>query len=218
MPAILPVASLTLYDVIQKFHLQEVQEDSFIQEWLTGLPDLTEIEKQRLDEVKAQYLYLNQRPFLETIVKMVVLSPLLALAGLYQPPFWITAETSIDLPTIHANDRAEDHAEEILRGKIDILVCQDRLWIVVIEAKAGNYDVMQALPQALTYMMASPQTQRVVYGMALNGRELFFIKLEKTPQPRYALSEVFSLSRRGNDLYPAFQILKKITIASSEFP
>jgi hypothetical protein len=41
---------------------------------------------QFLDRVKTELLYLNKYPMLEDLVKMVVLSPLLSLAGFYKPP------------------------------------------------------------------------------------------------------------------------------------
>ena len=210
MATIIQASALTLYDVIQKFGLRQVDADDFALEWEQNLPTLSSLEQQRLDTVKSQYLHLAQRPVLETLVKMVVLSPLLDMAGLYDSPFWVTAETSIDLPI--------ETESIIVRGKIDILVVQERLWIAAIEAKGGNYDVMLALPQALTYMMASPQNEEPVYGFCLNGRELFFVKLLKQPEPIYALSEVFSLSRRNNDLYPVLQILKVLADLSRLTP
>lgn len=47
---------------------------------------------------------------------MVVLSPLLHLAGFYQPPFAIETETSIEIA-------AEDEGE-IVKGNIDVLLVQ----------------------------------------------------------------------------------------------
>ncbi|MFZ4665572.1 MAG: type I restriction endonuclease [Prochlorotrichaceae cyanobacterium] len=202
MTTLTSASTLSLYDVLRRFNLRQVEAKDFAPEYSTDLPEITPSDRERLDEIKAQYLHLAQRPCLETLVKMVVLSPLLALAGFYEPPFWLTAEESIELPM-------EDESPNI-RGKIDVLVVQNQLWIVVIEVKGSNYDVMQALPQALVYMMASPQTHKPVYGLALNGRELFFIKLLKQPQPVYALSEVFSLSHRGNDLYEVLCRLKRL--------
>jgi len=61
------------------------------------LPSLSDQEKQRLDQVKSHYMYLSERPMLEVVVKMVVLSPLLELAGFYAPPFVVKAEESIEI-------------------------------------------------------------------------------------------------------------------------
>jgi hypothetical protein len=209
MTTVIPASSLSLYDVSQKLGLRHIHGETMAPEWYGDLPSLTVAEQQHLDQIKSQYLHLAQRPCLETLVKMVVLSPLLALAGFYDPPFWVTAEESVELPV----------AEEAitLKGKVDVLVVQDRVWILAIEAKGGNYDVMLALPQALTYMMAASLSDplRPCYGFALNGRELFFIKLLQRPNPVYGLSEVFSLSRRTNELYPVLQILKDLANRAS---
>ena len=42
---------------------------------------------------------LEEPPFLENSVKMVVISPLLDLAGFYQSPFRIDTESSIEIQT-----------------------------------------------------------------------------------------------------------------------
>ena len=53
---------------------------------MDDLPELMEAERQFLDRVKAGYLHLvKYQSMLENTVKMVVLSPLLHLAGLFLP-------------------------------------------------------------------------------------------------------------------------------------
>jgi len=76
----------------------------------------------------------------EEAVKIVVLSPLLDLAGFYQPPFEIETETPIRIS-------AEDDGV-IVKGNIDVLVVQKQFWILVIESKSTKFDVMTALLQA----------------------------------------------------------------------
>lgn len=49
-------------------------------------------------------------------MKLVVLSPLLNLAGFYDEPFYIRGEQSIEI--------SEEDEEEVIRGRIDILVIQ----------------------------------------------------------------------------------------------
>ncbi len=192
---------LTRYDVERKFGLQLVQDESFFCEWLDNLPELTNAEKQALDLLKARYLHLSARPMLESIVKMVVLSPLLALAGFYDPPFYITAEEEILVK--------EEVDGEIIRGKIDILVVQGSFWIGVVQAKREQADVMTSLPQTLSYMMANPKPSQPAFGLLINGREVVFVKLTQQNTPKYALSNTFSLFNRGNDFYQVLQILKK---------
>ena len=194
--------NLTLYEVERKFGLILVQDEQFFREWLDDLPELTDGEQQRLDRVKAQYLYLAKRPLLEVIVKMVVLSPLLDLAGFYDPPFYITAEEEVRI--------SEEVEGEIIKGLIDVLVLYGNFWITFIESKRPQLDVMQGLPQALTYMMDNPHPEKAAFGLITNGREVIFIKLTKQDTPRYALSKAFSILNPGNDLYDVLRGLKRI--------
>ena len=198
---------LSLYDVKTKFHLQN-ETDTFFTELLQSAPQLSELERQQLDRTRQQYLYLADRPLLEVTVKMVALSPLLSLAGFYDPPFYTTLEESVEV--------VSEDGSETVRGQIDVLVLRNNIsksaiWAVVIEAKSIQYDVMVALPQALTYMLASPNQTQHPFGMITNGREFRFIKLNKdASNTSYTLSRVFTLSESENHLYEVLQILKSL--------
>jgi len=207
MPQTLQASRLSLHDVKTKFHLQH-RTDSFFAELLQSAPQLSEFEKQLLDRTRQQYLYLADRPLLEVTVKMVTLSPLLSLAGFYDPPFYTTLEESVEV--------VSEDGLEVVRGQIDVLVLQNNIrqnaiWVAVIEAKSIQYDVMVALPQAITYMLASPTQTQQPFGLITNGREFRFIKLnQESPHPSYTLSKVFSLSESENHLYEVLQILKAL--------
>jgi hypothetical protein len=202
----LQASRLNLYDVETKFDLNQTEPDEFFVQLLRNSPALSEFETQVLDRTKHQYIYLAKRPLLEVTVKMVTLSPLLSLAGFYDPPFYTTLEESVEIVSLDGG--------ETLRGQIDVLVLQNQLWVVVIEAKSIQYDVMVALPQALAYMIASPkQAERsTFYGLIANGREFRFIKLNQqlNQPPTYTLSKIFSLSESENELYAVLQILKSL--------
>ncbi len=194
--------TLSLYDVKTKFGLRPAEEESFFSEWVAELPEITKAEQQHLDRVKASYTNLAQYPMLENTVKMVILSPLLDLAGFYQPPFRITAEEPVQIT-------AEDDSQ-IVRGRIDVLVLQQQFWVLAIESKSTRFAVMEAVPQALAYMIANPNPERPSFGLATNGTEFLFLKLTRPDAPRYALSNVFSLLNRGNQLYEVARILKRL--------
>ena len=70
-----------------------MEDESFFPEWVEGLATVTESEKLALDRIKRNYLYLLEYPVMESIVKMVVLSSLLDLEGLYETPFRVVGET-----------------------------------------------------------------------------------------------------------------------------
>ncbi len=194
--------TVRLHDLKTKFRLQQVEDESFFREWVEDRPELTDLERQVLDRVKRNYLYLLEYPVLESIVKMVVLSPLLDLAGYYEPPFRVEGEVSVRVS-------AEDEGESI-QGSIDVLIVQDQLWVTVIEAKNSELSLTKAIPQALAYMLASPRAGKPLFGMVLNGSEFLFLKLMLNEDPQYGLSNVFSLLNRGNDLYEVLQVLKRL--------
>ncbi|WP_019498395.1 type I restriction endonuclease [Pseudanabaena sp. PCC 6802] len=199
--------NLTLFDVERKFNLISIEDDRFFQEWLEDLPEVTSTEKQILDKVKANYLYLVKRPMLEDAIKMVVLSPLLDLAGFYHAPFYIETETQIEI------DVSDE--DETIKGRIDVLVVSNHLrhkqiWVVVIESKKAGYSATLAIPQTLTYMMSNLHVGQPVFGLVTNGSEFIFAKLAKHEVAQYALSDLFTLIRHGNDLYQVLSILKKL--------
>ncbi|MEW6498090.1 MAG: type I restriction endonuclease subunit R [Cyanobacteriota bacterium] len=201
---------ISLYELEEQFSLQPT-DDSCFTEWLSDLPAVSESDKQALNRVRSNYLNLIKRRFMsEEAVKMVVLSPLLDLAGFYQPPFAIETETSIKIS-------AEDEGV-IVKGNIDVLVVQRQFWILVIEAKATKFDVMTALPQALVYMLDDPKREqlcssasdRQTLGLLVNGREFVFVKLTQQDTPQYSLSKAFSILTPEQDLYDVLHLLKHI--------
>ena len=206
----IPAAEVTLEDLEEKFGLRLVRDPQFFTEWMSGTEQITDAEKAMLDRVQANFLTLLKRPpILENSVKMVVLSPLLDLAGFYQHPYRIETETSIEV-------EMEDEGT-VFRGRIDVLVLNVRLWILVIEAKRANFDIQVAIPQALAYMLANPDSQLPSFGLVTNGHTFIFLKLVRQPTPQYGNSRLFSLINPGNELYEILGVLKQIgtTIAES---
>ena len=186
-----------------RFSLEQSDNAAFFPEWWENLPEISDLEKQYLDKVKLHFLRLAKYPPLsEETVKLVVLSPLLSLAGFYDEPFLIRSESSIEI--------AVENEDEVIRGKIDVLVIQQQLWLLVIESKKPTFSLLEAIPQALTYMLANPDPDYPVYSLVINGEDFQFIKLMQKDQARYALSDKFTLYRRENELYQVFRILKKL--------
>ncbi|NEQ35392.1 MAG: type I restriction endonuclease subunit R [Okeania sp. SIO3I5] len=193
---------ITLEELQENFGLQLTTDSQFFREWQDNLPSLTDEEKRSLERVRSNYFNLvNRRPLLEEGVKLVILSPLLDLAGFFQSPFSITTETSVEIS-------AEDN-DLIVRGRIDILVLQQRFWILIIESKKTKFDVTAALPQTLVYMLKNSQHDRPKFGFLLNGREFVFVKLQKADVPIYSRSYALSIDRE-NDLEQVLAALKNI--------
>ena len=203
MPQTLQAKNITLADLKEDFGLVESLTGPLFAEGSVNLPSLSVTDIELLNKVKAEYKHLSVYDVLEPIVKMVVLSPLLSVAGFFLPPFRITAEQKVELVT-------EDEGL-VIRGLIDLLVFYNQIWIVTIEAKRTAYSLKLAFPQVLTYMLTSPNTQPIVSGLVTNGSEFRFIQLHKSEKleekPSYVMSDLLSIDR-GDDFYRVAQILK----------
>ncbi|WP_449289984.1 hypothetical protein [Nostoc foliaceum] len=51
---------ITLAQLIDEFGLHLADDEQFFSEWQQDLPDLSDLEKQSLNEVKAEYLHLSR--------------------------------------------------------------------------------------------------------------------------------------------------------------
>ncbi|WP_318781189.1 hypothetical protein [Amazonocrinis nigriterrae] len=93
MVQVIQAQNVTVSYLKERFALQKSEDEHFFSEWFDYLPEISELEKQYLDRVITNYLsVLENAPLLEEAVKLVVLSPLLDLAGFYRPPFHILTE------------------------------------------------------------------------------------------------------------------------------
>ncbi|AKV66016.1 MULTISPECIES: type I restriction endonuclease subunit R [Microcystis] len=193
----------TLAVLKQKFNLSATDNDQFFNEWQQDLPDLTTQEKETLEQIKRRFERHRERsPLAEGVINQLLISPLLTLAGLYDEPFYVTTEASVELEI--------EEEEEILRGRIDTLIIAPQLWVLIIESKS-TIAFPVALPQIMTYMMANPNPQIPVYGLIGNGDEFMFIKMLIQGVPQYDFSNIFSLLLpRRNQLEDILQILKQI--------
>lgn len=204
---------ITLYDLEQRFQLEQVHASSFLEEWQTALLPLTEAEKQRLDRVQRSVENLEKRSLLENTVKLAVLAPLLDLSGFLLPPFYVSTEESVN---IEATDDSLDDSL-VVQGRIDILVLKDELWLLVIESKRAEFSPKVGIPQALSYMLASPKKTSPVYGLVTNGTDFVFLKLAFQAVPCYgrfscgeaAPSRQFVLGQ-DHDLERVLQVLKHL--------
>ena len=191
--------NVTLEQLRTQFGLELVQTAEFFPEWQTDLPEISSEEKALLNQIKDGYVNLrNYPPLLESTINITILSPLLFIGKFYLPPFHLRLEKSIEIET-------EDN-QIIVRGRIDILLLNENVWLMVIESKRLTYSVEVGLDQILSYMLGTPQEK--VYGMITTGESFIFLKLVKGNPPRYATSDIFHLRNRGNQLEQVLQILK----------
>lgn len=198
---------VTLYDLEHRFQLQQTEDPSFFPEWQADFPALIETEQQRLTRVQAIVANLERRSVLENTVKLAVVAPLLDLSGLFLPPFYVSTEDSVE---IEATDQSTDESM-VVRGRIDVLVLQDQLWVLVIESKRAEFSPKVGIPQILAYMLAAPNGNLPRYGLVTNGTDFVFLKLVIQEVPCYARSRQFVLGQ-DNDLGRVLQILKHLAV------
>ena len=192
----------TLKLLRENFNLQRSEDSQFFGEWSQNLPEISSEDCLRLDKIINRYFYqLEEGMILEEGVKMMIVSPLLEIAGFYDPPYKMKFESSVEL--------AIDNREEILAGRIDALVIHHQLWVWVLEAKRTTFSLGLGIPQALAYMLCNPNFNRPTYGLLTGGDNFIFIKLIRQENPVYALSKQFTLFNSG-ELYEVLQILRKM--------
>jgi len=203
---------ISLQELETQFGLVRAQEPDFLGEIWDNLPALNDFERSALDRIKHNYNNLSQGSQLsENLVKMTVLSPLLDLAGFYSSNFLVRDEVGVKISAVDAGT--------VYRGRIDIVVFQNQFWVLVIESKSSSFALNKAIPQALTYMLNSPNSPKSTYGFVLNGSNFRFIKLLGAKLPQYALSDELLLDR-GDDFPLVLCILKQIVtlMVSSKSP
>jgi hypothetical protein len=206
MTATRPIAKtiLSLADLDQRFGLNLTIDPQFFPEWQSPLPDLTTLEQTTLDRLLARFAsHRYQGTIAEGAVDKLLLSPLLDLVGFYEPEYSLRTEVSVEF--------AFPEQDEVLRGRIDTLILQEQLWVLVVEAKR-TIMVSLAIPQALAYMMAHPNAASPIYGLVSNGDEFIFLKLQTQTHPTYSTSRQFTLffPPGSQDLTQVCQILKQL--------
>jgi hypothetical protein len=214
MATTLPISKvmLTLADVREKLGLHVTLDRTFFPEWREDLPELSELEIQQIDRLKARFAAHRDRGTVaEGAVDKLLLSPLLDLVGFYELEFGIRTEKAVEFSVVDG--------EEVLRGRMDTLIVRDDFWVLVIEAKRTIMSAL-AVPQALTYMMCNPEgddhrsvvDHRPTYGLVSNGEEFIFLKVMATPTPIYSTSKLFAafFPPDGLELHEVVRVLKRV--------
>jgi hypothetical protein len=197
--------------LLDNFSLELVRDEEFFREWQYDLPEISDLEKELLNQVQEGYFNLLQNPpFLEDIVRMAIVDPVLFIGKFFLHPYHIRSEESINLELADK--------EVIIRGRIDALVLKEKLWVMIIESKRAEFSIEAGLAQLLTYLLASPHVEHPNYGLIVTGGSFIFVKLVNTEIPQYATSKMFAIRNPGNELFDVLRILKRLSeIANQEY-
>ena len=202
MAQLLIASELTLADLEERFSLHRSIDSSFFSEAKESLPALAELETIALQRVKENFLdQLRSRLLIEETVKLVVVAPLLDLAGFYRSPYQIESEYPIQI-------EIPDEDGGIIQGRIDTLVIKRSIWIVLVESKRTQMSVHTGVPQALTYLLARSDCNRPGYGLVTNGSEFLFLKQAGS---EFATSNLLSIVNERNELDRVLQMLRRLS-------
>ncbi|MBW4479582.1 MAG: restriction endonuclease subunit R [Tolypothrix brevis GSE-NOS-MK-07-07A] len=201
--------NFSLDDVQRLFGFQEQYADSFTP--LLSLEPLTELEEQELVQIRNDFRrYLTAGKVSEGQVKFLVVAPLMRLAGFYRYPIEILLEEDI------AEIEIEDEDIKI-KGRFDILAVSKAkrtkantyFWILLIESKNSQVDILTGLSQLLTYAYKTLEHQESVWGLITNGRSYLFVNIKHgNPSNYYLMPELNLMEKeRSNQL---LQVLKAI--------
>jgi hypothetical protein len=169
----------------------ELKEGGNFTDFLSLSP-LTDQEREEIRGISRQFRrYLGWGKISEGMIKFLVISPLLRLAGFFDLPVVLTLEKSINIDI-------EDQ-ETVIRGKLDILAMQysdasltaTPFWLLVVETKNSKIDALEGLAQLLTYAYKGLDKQDRVLGLTTNGISYRFVVLENgTPTTYQILPEL----------------------------
>ncbi|HEY9725625.1 MAG TPA: restriction endonuclease subunit R [Chroococcales cyanobacterium] len=201
--------NLTLSQVHQLLRLNKLPHGSFTS--LLSLEPLTEFEQQELAQIRDDFeKYLIEGKVLEGQIKLLVIGPLLRLAGFYRSPIKISLE--LDIASIVIEDE-----DKTITGRFDILSINKEqptatdvaFWVLVIEAKNSAVNSLEGLPQLLTYAYQSLERQKSVWGLTTNGMQYQFVLLRQGNSPSYQQMPLLNLMDSESAIH-LLQVLKAI--------
>ncbi|WP_375511764.1 restriction endonuclease subunit R [uncultured Nostoc sp.] len=200
-------SSLSLNDVHRFLKVEELSNGSFTN--FLSLEPLSEFEQQDLLRIRNDFRrYLSAGKISEGLVKFITIAPLMRLAGFYDVPIRLTMEDSIAI--------AVEDEDKRITGRMDILAINSPqsniappFWVLVIETKNSSVNVIEGLPQLLTYAFKSIEQQPSVWGLVTNGQLYQFIYLRHDNQSNYELMPLLNLSQ-SPDAIELLQVFKAI--------
>ncbi|WP_333320904.1 restriction endonuclease subunit R [Microcoleus sp. B4-C1] len=204
----LEASQLSLNDVRRLLKLERQTGGGFTD--FFSLEPLTDFEQQELLLIGNHFWrHLEAGKVSAKLVKFLVLSPLMRLAGFFDISIVLTMEDSIPI-------EVED-GDTVIKGRLDVLAVNQpdaelaaaQFWILVVEAKNSAIDPWAGLPQLLTYAYKSLQQQSSVWGLTTNGRNYQFVYLTRGNPCTYQILPELNLIDRERSLLLA-QVLKAI--------
>jgi hypothetical protein len=206
----LQAKNVTLDEVHQYLNLQRSLVRQTYGELLRLAP-VTAFEQQEIEQIRLDFqAYWQAGKVLESQIQLLVIGPLLRLAGFYRAPIRLTLEQAI------ADIEVVDEDVKIV-GRLDLLAAQrggdTPFWVLVVESKNSQVEALSGLPQLLTYATEGLKTQESVWGLTTNGISYYFVQLLAGEVVRYQLLPELNLFDPDRSLQ-LLQVLKAICLQS----
>ncbi len=175
MPDVLVANAVTLSDIHHRLKMDPCWDGDF-SDYLQ-LHRFSEGDYEDLLKIRQNLLpYLESGTMTEGSVKLLILAPLMRLAGFYQAPFQILVEERV-------SDIAADDEDIEIHGRMDLLVLKKTpsaiFWIVIVEAKSIAFSAQVGLAQLLAYTYQGLQQQPKVWGLVTNGLDFRFVLVQQ---------------------------------------
>jgi hypothetical protein len=202
----LQAKNLTLDEVSRYLKLQRSLGRQTYGELLT-LEPVTEFECQEIEQIRLDFqAYWQAGRVLESQIQLLVLGPLLRLAGFYRAPINLTVEQAI------ADVELVDE-DVTITGRLDLLAAvrggDTPFWVLVVESKNSQLEALNGLPQLLTYAAEGLKLQESVWGLTTNGISYYFVQLQAGEVLGYQLLPELNLFDADRSLQ-LLQVLKAI--------
>ena len=156
--------NLTLAEVHRLLKIEKLPNGSFSS--LLSLKPLTPFEQQEIVQISNDFNnYLVEGRVLEGLVKALTTFPLLRLAGYHKSPLKLNLEQ--DIADIFIEDE-----DTLIAGRLDIVAVNKtqktstnvKFWVLVIGSKNSSIAPSAGLPQLLTYVYKSLESQQLIWG------------------------------------------------------
>ncbi|NES24679.1 MAG: restriction endonuclease subunit R [Symploca sp. SIO3E6] len=200
---------LTLKQIHQLLKLHKLPNGSFTP--LLSLEPLTEFEQQELTQIRDDFEnYLIEGKVLEGQIKLLVIAPLLRLAGFYRSPIKISLEQDIETIVVEDEDTKITGRFDLLAVNKEYATTKDiAFWLLVIESKNSSINSLEGLPQLLTYAHQSLKYQKLVWGLSTNGTDYRFVLIKPGNPPTYQQMPLLDLMDSESAVL-LLQVLKSI--------
>ncbi|MBD1827427.1 restriction endonuclease subunit R [Microcoleus vaginatus GB1-A2] len=204
----LEASQLSLNDVRRFLKLERQIGGSFA-EFLSMEP-LTDFEQQELLLIGNHFWrHLEAGKVSAKLVKFLVLSPLMRLAGFFDIPMVLTMEDSIPIQVEDGDTLIKERLDVLAVNQPDAELAAAQFWILVVEAKNSAIAPLTGLSQLLTYTYKSLQQQSSVWGLTTNGESYRFVRVTRGNPCTYKILPELNLIDPERSLLLA-QVLKAI--------